>query len=640
MKKLRLFVLGGIFAATMPLAAKTETVGGYTWTYRINGGAAEIYKDSLSAAISPNPTGAVTIPSTLGGKPVTRIGNYAFSYCSGLTSVTIPPSVTSIGHQAFCDCSGLTSVTIPNSVTSIEVAAFSDCSGLTSVTIPESVTSIGDMVFCRCIGLTSVTIPESVTSIGNDAFEDCTNLTNVTIPDSVTSIGEHAFWGCVAMADEDGFVIVRNVLYYYCGSAANLTIPDGVTSIGMSAFYDCSGLTSVTIPDSVTRIEDCAFYDCSGLKSVTIGNGVTSIGGAAFRGCSGLASVMISASVTNIEDDAFRDCSGLASVTIPASVTHIGEDAFNGCNSWATVHVMRGDADRVRRLIKASGYNTDNLAFVECDGDSVTPEDEVLDAKDITAPYEAPKAMTLMGAVYDGDAVVGIVELKLSKVNAKKKTGKVSGSVTTLDGNKHAIAAFNLKGIDGTSPQIVALKVKDLGTMNVTIGGKQFAGSLGDRHVQSAKVGGKWAGKAASVSVAVGDVSKFSGTMLRELLPDVESASVKNGKWAFAKSAGVKWAKPKRGASRSEYYDEASGKDLIVDTAKGKTNLSGLKLTYTPKAGTFKGSFKVYALQGTGTSRRLKSYTVNVTGVVVNGVGYGTAMCKKPAAGPWPVTVE
>ena len=26
--------------------------------------------------------------------------------------------------------------------------------------------------------------------------------------------------------------------------------------------------------------------------------------------------------------------------------------------------------------------------------------------------------------------------------------------------------------------------------------------------------------------------------------------------------------------------------------------------------------------------------------VVVDGVGYGTAMCKKPAAGPWAVTVE
>ena len=34
---------------------------------------------------------------------VTSIGDYAFSYCSGLASVTIPNSVTSIGSNAFAN---------------------------------------------------------------------------------------------------------------------------------------------------------------------------------------------------------------------------------------------------------------------------------------------------------------------------------------------------------------------------------------------------------------------------------------------------------------------------------------------------------------------------------------------------------
>ena len=129
------------------------------------------------------------------------------------------------------------------------------------------------------------------------------------------------------------------------------------------------------------------------------------------------------------------------------------------------------------------------------------------------------------------------------------------------------------------------------------------------------------------------------GILLDELLPDGEPFEVSRGKWKFAKAATVKWVKPKRGAEHSDHYDDASGKDLIVDTSKGKSNLSGLKLTYTPKTGQFKGSFKVYALQGTGKKRKLAKYTVNVIGFVVDGVGYGEASCKKPAA-TWSVTVE
>ena len=130
---------------------------------------------------------------------MTTIGDYAFSGCSGLTSVTIPNSVTSIGSSAFSSCSGLTSVTIPNSVTSIGDDAFRGCSGLTSVTIPNSVTSIGWYAFYGCSGLTSVTIPNSVTSIGSSAFAYCRGLTSVTIPNSVTSIGYCAFSGCTGL---------------------------------------------------------------------------------------------------------------------------------------------------------------------------------------------------------------------------------------------------------------------------------------------------------------------------------------------------------------------------------------------------------------------------------------------------------
>ncbi len=112
---------------------------------------------------------------------MTSIGDYAFSYCTSLTNVTIPNSVTSIGNYAFRGCSGLTNMIIPNSVTSVGICAFSECSALTNVTIGNSVTSIGRHAFQGCCDLTSVTIGNSVTSIGNSAFADCSSLTSVTV---------------------------------------------------------------------------------------------------------------------------------------------------------------------------------------------------------------------------------------------------------------------------------------------------------------------------------------------------------------------------------------------------------------------------------------------------------------------------
>ena len=76
------------------------------------------------------------------------IGDYAFSGCSRLTSLTIPSSVTEIGKSAFNGCSGLTSLTLPSSVTWISESAFDGCSGLTSIYVSwESPLSIDASTF-------------------------------------------------------------------------------------------------------------------------------------------------------------------------------------------------------------------------------------------------------------------------------------------------------------------------------------------------------------------------------------------------------------------------------------------------------------------------------------------------------------
>ena len=143
---------------------------------------------------------------------MTSIGNYAFENCSGLTSVTIPNSVTSIGGYAFYGCT-LTiynadsfiylpisysgEYEIPDGIKKICDYAFSGCSGLTSVTIPNSVTSIGQYVFYRCKNLKNITIGNNVSSISGSAFEGCNgnfyvDKNHISL---FTLLKESDFWG-------------------------------------------------------------------------------------------------------------------------------------------------------------------------------------------------------------------------------------------------------------------------------------------------------------------------------------------------------------------------------------------------------------------------------------------------------------
>ena len=181
----------------------------------------------------PNLRGDITIPASVTNGEgatytVTSIGLYAFAWCSGLSSVSIPNSVTSIDEHAFIACSTLKSIVVEAGNTKydsrdncnaiIETESNTLIVGCRSTIIPNSVTSIGNFAFSMRWGLTTVEIPNSVKSIGDAAFSGCSDLTSVTIPNSVTSIGDYAFNGCNGLTD----------LYSYIENPSSVSLGDDV----------------------------------------------------------------------------------------------------------------------------------------------------------------------------------------------------------------------------------------------------------------------------------------------------------------------------------------------------------------------------------------------------------------------------
>jgi len=221
----------GDASGAIPLAVGTNTIttvvtaqdGTTTSTYtltvtRANGMTYTVADGKVTITGYTGVGGAVTLPSTIEGYPVTSIGNGAFQWCSSLTSVTIPGSVTSIGDYAFRGCTALTSIAVAegNSAYASANGVLFDKSQTTLVqypggktgayTIPGSVTSIGYGAFASCTGLTSITIPVSVTRIGSGAFQGCSGLTSVYCTGNAPDIGTGAFEGVTA------------TLYYVAGT--------------------------------------------------------------------------------------------------------------------------------------------------------------------------------------------------------------------------------------------------------------------------------------------------------------------------------------------------------------------------------------------------------------------------------------
>ncbi len=202
--------------------ASAENEGPYT--YVIGDGEVTITDCDMSLE------GDVIIPETLGGIPVTAIGDNAFFYCGGITSVTIGENIKSIGSMAFAFCGALSEVILPEDITQIEDQTFYMCFNLAEVNLSGTkVTSIGSNAFGYCDHLTHIALPDTVTVIEDGAFNWCSGLETVIIGKGVSTIGADAFGSCYNLRTA-----------YYTGTAdefKSVQIGQGNERLSASYFY-------------------------------------------------------------------------------------------------------------------------------------------------------------------------------------------------------------------------------------------------------------------------------------------------------------------------------------------------------------------------------------------------------------------
>ena len=362
---------------------------------------------TLLKAFPNNKSGDYTIPGT-----VAVIENGAFDGGNEvLTSVIIPESVTDIGNYAFSGCSGLTSITVNtgnNNYSSESGVLFSkDKKTLlhypqkksdSEYSIPNTIETIDDYTFFSCYYLTTIVIPAGVKTIGS-SFQYCTNLTEITchvqtpinisfptfeainfsncklyVPaNSVNAYKAADVWKNfgnnietinetpVALGTEfvyNGirYRIINNIVRTVevaenPNASGNINIPANVEynsnsytvkAIGDRAFFDIDNLTGITFPSTLDSIGVQAFFGCGNLNNVILPEGLTLIKDFAFDSCEKLDSIIIPGSVFSIGHGAFLSCTNLKKIELPASLLYIGNQAFSYCYNLGkiTCHIQ------------------------------------------------------------------------------------------------------------------------------------------------------------------------------------------------------------------------------------------------------------------------------------------------------------
>lgn len=234
---------------------------------------------------------SVTLPDSL-----VYIGDYAFNYCSKLTTVIGGSGLTALGQGAFSRC-GITSIDISN-VVDINNSALANCQSLQTIALSDRLEKIREYAFYNCSSLVmTLALPETLTSIGANAFSGCSRVTgDVVIPDSVDTLGSYAFDSSGITSLHLGANVPADVIFGPLPSLTGYTVSednafyqavDGVLydadMISLISYPAAKGAEEYTLPETVTRLETYCFAKVN-IPNFIAHENITYFGSYAFSG--------------------------------------------------------------------------------------------------------------------------------------------------------------------------------------------------------------------------------------------------------------------------------------------------------------------------------------------------------------------
>lgn len=272
----------------------------------------------------------------------------------------VPETVKKIEAHAFSGAEKLTKIYLKNTE-DIGDYAFSGCTGLKSITIPEYVKKIGTGAFSGCENIGFAVLPDHLSTLPMSVFEGCTSLKRFNVPETLISVGYRAFEGTKwYQQQKDGFVYIGSrILYGYkpkggIASPENkevLSIKEGTVSVSPSALTNAY-VTELTIPASLQYLDGNALYPRYCLESIAVNEKnpyFTAADGVLFN----KDKTKLLAMVSTYHDTNY---------TVPESVTEIGDHAFSFTRNVYDITVF----ENVKTFGRNPFYNDDENRAVVC----------------------------------------------------------------------------------------------------------------------------------------------------------------------------------------------------------------------------------------------------------------------------------